>query len=501
MRIIYALFRSNILNKLHECLSSNLVLTPIYVIGDSDKITHKDFDKTIFHSIKESRNGNPPGDYIYKYQTYIDDKFYKFMSKYYEMAISMMGRQSENEWSFSYSERKNHFYYLCNYWYNVIINLKPDFVLFRVVPHFASEYIFFQVCKFHNINPVTIISTPFDYSYLTDDLDTQDIIKGDYNICMSNYVNDYIESNLGSYVKAEPKYMVDNYNHQNEASKLSYFFYSLIKDFVRIIAFKNKYISETIKKSKRPVYKKNSQQTIFSFMLHKLIARINIYKNKHIYKSICSDTKTLPKKYILFAPNYQPERSTMPDAGEFHDTLKILDILSATVPPSYKIIYKEHPMIFNYPGKIFFRGHLFRGEDYYKRAKDYDNVIFSDFNSEMFRLVDNSTAVVSATGTVLFQSSIRGKPVISFGRNWLSSCELVYNYNNRSDLYDYFKNIDSVIDNKITTIDKWKKCIQTICENGFKTPNLLEPSQSFYNDNKQFIDIIVKQIKSKTSKN
>ena len=83
-------------------------------------------------------------------------------------------------------------------------------------------------------------------------LDTQDMIKGDYNVCMSNYVIDYIESNLGSYVKAEPKYMVDNYNHQNEASKLSYFFYSLIKDFVRIIAFKNKYISETIKKSKRP---------------------------------------------------------------------------------------------------------------------------------------------------------------------------------------------------------------------------------------------------------
>lgn len=496
MKIIYALFRSEITTQLHKYLTKKIKLNPVYVLGDRGNISQKAFHKTIFHSIKDSRNGIPPKNYNHKYQSFVDDKFYKFMSKYSEMAISMMGRQSEDEWSFSYSERKNFFYYLCNYWYGVILNFQPDCILFRVVPHFASEYILFQVCKFHNVTPITVISTPFNYSYLTNDLDKQKILLKNLNNYPSNFVENYINSNLTTYQKAIPKYMIENLQHQKEAEKLTFLIFSLVKDFLRIIFYKNKYTTETIKKPKIPVFFKRSQQTFTSLMLHKLKVRYNIYKNKKIYENLCSDLNDLPDNFILFSPNYQPERSTMPDAGEFHDVLQNLDILSSTVPSSFKIIYKEHPMIFNYPGKVFFRGHLFRGKEYYLRAKSYENVIFVNQNADIFRLIDQSKAVVSPTGTIIFQSSIRGKPVISFGNNWLSTCSCVYNYINREDLQLFFKKVESNSINNSKNIEKWTKHIDTICKYGFKSPNLLDSQEKFYTKNYQFINSVVETLKA-----
>ena len=496
MKIIYALFRSSILERLHTCLSEEVDLNPVYVIGDCDNINNVDFKKTIFHSIKDSRNGIPTKEYKFKYKSNSDDDFHKYISIYENIAISMMGRQSENQWSFSYVERVNHFHYLCNFWYEVVKDKNPDVALFRVIPHFASEYVLFYVCKYLKIKVICEIGTgPFGYGYLVGDIEDQGLISSKDNAIQKiDFVEKFIKENLNSYSVALPKYMLDNFKHQSISSSYKYLMFSIVKDVIRVIWYKNKKISETIKRIFHPVYDKKSQQDILSFSLHKLRARQEAKKNKKIYYSICKNLHELPKKYVFFAPNYQPERSNMPDAGEFHDMLKILDILSATVPKDCVVVYKEHPMVFNYPGKIFFRGHLFRNIEYYDRAQQYSNVVFLKPEEDTFNLISNAISVVTATGTIAVQSSIRGTPSVVFGNNWITGCDAIYKYTSRLELKHYFNELNNSLYNNANNVEIWRMYLKDIYLNGFPEPGLLNVDKDFEIKNSGYIEAILKEL-------
>ena len=69
-------------------------------------------------------------------------------------------------------------------------------------------------------------------------------------------------------------------------------------------------------------------------------------KNKsEIYNSLVSEVDAT-SPYILVAVNYQPERTTMPDAGHYYDFIRLIDVISAALPTGWNILFKEHPHVF-----------------------------------------------------------------------------------------------------------------------------------------------------------
>ena len=55
---------------------------------------------------------------------------------------------------------------------------------------------------------------------------------------------------------------------------------------------------------------------------------------------------SLEDDFIYYGLHYEPERSTLPDGGDFHDQLIAILKLRELVPNEIKIYIKEHPSVF-----------------------------------------------------------------------------------------------------------------------------------------------------------
>ena len=176
----------------------------------------------------------------------------------------------------------------------------------------------------------------------------------------------------------------------------------------------------------------------------RLQARFRILKNKRLYSRLSNYPEIGSEPYVYFAPNYQPERSTLPDAGMFADVLRMLDFVSSILPTDWKVYYKEHPSIFNVPDTgIFWRGHMYRNLEFYQNVAEYDNVRILPVDIDSFKLIDHAKCTITATGTVALESAIRGTPGVVFGSVWFDGIEGVLKAETKEDLTEFFKRIDN----------------------------------------------------------
>ena len=80
----------------------------------------------------------------------------------------------------------------------------------------------------------------------------------------------------------------------------------------------------------------------------------------------------LKAPYVFFALCFEPERTTNPDGGVFHDQLAALAAVRAFTPSKYKIFVKEHPSQFLRAD----RGSRGRSPLFYKAARALEGVHF-----------------------------------------------------------------------------------------------------------------------------
>jgi len=133
-------------------------------------------------------------------------------------------------------------------------------------------------------------------------------------------------------------------------------------------------------------------------------------------------SETLPKEYCCFMLQYQPERSTMPEAFEFSDQISALLYLRSVLPEKMPILVKEHPKQLQLnPGNP--RPLQFRSELFYKTIVSIDNVFLVEPNFDSLRIIAEAKLVSSATGSAILEALDIGVPCLSFARNWLSDFE------------------------------------------------------------------------------
>jgi|GEM_PF-3028725 len=143
--------------------------------------------------------------------------------------------------------------------------------------------------------------------------------------------------------------------------------------------------------------------------LSKLRSAIEKREMLKLYNSLTSGFQ-IPGKYIVYFLHFQPERTTLPEAGEFVQQWLAIRFLSESLPEGVKLVVREHPSTF--------RNHFTkrtRDPKLYNSLMELRNVVLAPIRLSPFELIDRSIATSTCTGTVGMESVLRGKPVIVFG--------------------------------------------------------------------------------------
>jgi CDP-glycerol glycerophosphotransferase (TagB/SpsB family) len=168
-------------------------------------------------------------------------------------------------------------------------------------------------------------------------------------------------------------------------------------------------------------------------VLCQLIEKNKIRNIEKLYKRLSVKIPNNDIKYVLFAPNYQPEATTLPSALHYSDTLLCLKILRSKLPKHIYIVYKEHEDIFN----ISLEGQKCRSSDYYSDILKIENILIADRGSNQIDLIDNAEFIVIQTSNIGLEASIRGKKVVAFGSTWFNKFAGVIDWADFENSSDY----------------------------------------------------------------
>ena len=146
-------------------------------------------------------------------------------------------------------------------------------------------------------------------------------------------------------------------------------------------------------------------------------------------------SEIIDQQYVLFAAQFEPERTLCPDAGYFFDTLKFLKLIREGIPAEYKIVYKEHPSNFRSPIR-YDNNRLV--ELYLEILTTVSDVWFLDWREDQYRAIDGAKAVVTQTGTAAWEARVRGTPSLIFGDAWFRGCPGIAHAETSLDVSRYF---------------------------------------------------------------
>lgn len=122
-------------------------------------------------------------------------------------------------------------------------------------------------------------------------------------------------------------------------------------------------------------------------------------------------TNTVPDyPYVIFFLHYQPERTTLPEGYGFAQQILAIKALASSLPPGVRILVKEHPSTFRNMCHWAERTPIF----YQKITQEVGATLIS-MKIDSYGLIDRAVAIATITGTVAYESLIRGTPAVVFG--------------------------------------------------------------------------------------
>ena len=479
-------------------------------------------------------------EYLPKIESlYSNIKLFNFAAKYFSQFLGIL--HDTNGWNFSFEERKAFFYEVLSYWNDVIMNCKPDFIMFRTSPHLASCFSLYVVAKFYNIKIGYIDFYPqFNQKkhFINSSLEVQSLeidreMKKNNNLPTSKVVNNYLREIKNQYF-SKKKYENHVFNSKEKISSplpahvkrdisrfknlnnLNYFFLifsninNMILNFFRIflqnLNIKNIKNIKSINKLKFFFIKK-FLKNIYGFELKKnkkdynsirsrlnifdeIIFRYNISKKNisigNVYEKLCvkPDTK---ENYILFPAPYQPEATTVPNASYLENIFIVLEILLSSMPSNWKIYYKEHYSQF----WSKFKGSLMRDKYFYGRIKKYTKIKIISTKEDQQELIKKSKAVALIGGTSGVEAIVNNIPVLNFAPIWYQGCDGVINVKNKTDCLEAFEKINNGFKPSIEKISKYLSTIEKISFKNEFSYSLRPNEKSITNED---LKLIVKKI-------
>lgn len=296
-------------------------------------------------------------------------------------------------------ERTLYYYQLIKYAKWILLQTKPEVVIFNEIPHGTLGYIIYLISRKKNIETF-IISRAFEFDHFQIFKTIEDI-----NRLVIDGLKDKKDIAFSNKNKADE----DPFYMQQQRQKYASFFSLLRTKSNKIL--KLRYKNFKVYRAKKQLKKR--------------------------YQSLATAESELDKlqNIIYVALHYQPERTSMPQAGIFAQQWLMIDILHKSMPANFNIVVKEHPSTF------FIGGHLQRNMEFYRLLNNYENLFLADINISSSRLMKRSTIVTTLTGTVGYEALKLKKPVFNFGYSTYSYCKGAFSVRNSEECEDAFEKV------------------------------------------------------------
>lgn len=328
-------------------------------------------------------------------------------------ALIMCSRHDPDGESYSLLERQRHLQILWSQNDFLLKKLRPTVMFFPEIPHFPAEFLLYQMAKQMGVRTIVGYFTKFARGILL----TEDIRERSWwkemplpRSSVARAVTTYLERNQKAY---EPPEAEKNFVRRSGSSTPFSFTIEVVRKWFRQL---RNGITQHHSMYKAPGQSFVESAQFFNrtdYLRLQWKLGLKALRLRKLYNN-CTQSPALKESYVYFAPNYQPERTTCPDAGLNVDLVGVVKKLRAALPPEVLIYYKEHPRTFD----PWSRGGLMRDEEYYAHLLAIPGVKLLPLSLDSFQLIDGALFCSTATGTVGIEAVLRGKKSLIFGNVW-----------------------------------------------------------------------------------
>lgn len=422
----------------------------------------KAFPKAVLHDYFDAIKCIPPQEFSDMVYDPIDTAWLDEFAVHESVALNMMERNDPSQ-TFTYKERLELYHDHIRYWTTILRKLKPDHIVLEEEPHEPSDYVLTVVAKKLGIGNIMFLRLPFFRMFPVSDFrEGSPLIKQKYQeklaaakpgdkVELSEPIEAYMEKIRSTYDIKKHLYNqaegLKKLTHKESISeklmkKLSHGirFFNLAKYPKRINALldlRNVSFHQDQKAAKGEFRK--TQITNREYYRNLSNSRKHNEMLKTYYQQLTQEKIDTNVPYIVYALNFQPERTTSPIGDHFVNQFLAIDMLAKSLPAGWKLYVKEHPSQFIH----FMWGSNYRSKAYYDAIASLPNVQLVPLIYDIYQLIDGSKAVATITGTMAWESVVREKPAIIFGHTWYKNCDGILYASNLSDVKDIMQKIQS----------------------------------------------------------
>lgn len=419
-----------------KLLNEQMGISPVYYIAwesDLNKETLKEcFPNCFYQTVEDAWRGK---GFPNIRKAPIDEELLRSISFEHLVFLQMLDRLDMNNHFFSFRHRQYFFYDLLSLWLQIIDDYDIKLVISPSIPHRNFDYALYVASKIKNVEFIMFQMTPFgDSTLIVDDVNStpgylKSGINEKYENCnLAEHIEKQILLTKQAYSEAEPHYMRNQKKSGENFRRVMNIWLNMSIKYINI--------SNLFKKS-RSYYVEYDSMPNNGYICNGRLEFLKIQNRKRLrelkryYESNCIDLNDIGEKYVLIALHYQPEETSCPTGGAYCNQLLIIQLLDNYMDKNIKLVVKEHKSQFH-PLKEGAQG---RDKNFYDKLLNISpRVITVSVDSDPFELVDGALATVTVSGTIGWQSVIRGTPALIFGRAWYEDMPYVYKIKTVKDL-------------------------------------------------------------------
>lgn len=334
----------------------------------------------------------------------------------------------------SAASRRRIYHSLVSYMLDVIEEAAPDSVIFADSPHVGFDTVLYFLAKAMDIRTLIIEKTHLDNSsLLIEDYRSFPLVPSDFHSgeTFAQLFDVLSETRFVDLFETGKK---------TRSLKTIWLKHEKMLDSEKVESVRRSGGIGSIKKTlknilkslagKRFEEKRYSRAVVFNSIrtaseLEKAHAEYEIKKEKlkKNYRQRAASSPDLGVPYVFFPLHMQPEKTTSAFGGVFEDQYLAIKILSRSISEKSMIYVKEHPAQL-VSGRL--ENMHYRDESYYDLLSSIQKVRFVGLDSSYDDLMARSLFNATITGSIGWESMIRGKPVMIFGNSWYSGCDACF---------------------------------------------------------------------------
>lgn len=346
---------------------------------------------------------------------------------------------------FTTLQRTEHFYEALVYWNSLILDLKPDAVVFRNAPHAIYDLIILGIARTRGIRTLMYHHTNLvPYSIVAADLDRgiNPFLEG---VRMARWelqagrkpggnelsapVRATLAKMRGVYANAVPYYQLPSLSQSRQGvpfRRWAEIGWQLSQTFRKELGrwLRRKDPGPLSKVNRGSMAKERGKSLRDSYFGHFTVTRyewariVEMRKNRRLarlYAELAHWDEDDPPEHFVYMPlSYQPETTSNPHGGIFAQQILMANCVANALPKGWTLLVREHPAQFN----IDYAGQTCRDAEFYRILAAMPRTRLVPIPMDPFMLIDRCEAVATLVGTTGWEALVRGKSALVFGEIW-----------------------------------------------------------------------------------